>query len=82
MLGGLDVGSLLAFGAFGHIEGHALTFLERLEAAGVDRGVVREEIFAAVFGGDEAKTFRVVEPLDCSVCHDAPTFKGENVSPV
>jgi hypothetical protein len=73
-LGGLDVGSLLAFGASSDVKRYALTFLERLEATGVDCGVMREEILSTVFRGDEAKTFCVVEPLNCSVCHDASYF--------
>ena len=35
-LGGLDVRSLLAFGASGDVERYALSFLERLEATAVD----------------------------------------------
>jgi len=73
-LGGLDVRSLLALGTSGDVKRYALTFLERLEATGVDCRVMREEILSTVFRGDEAKTFCVVEPLNCSVCHDASYF--------
>jgi len=73
-LGGLDVRSLLALGASSDVKRYALTFLERLEATGVDCRVMREEILSTVFRGDEAKTFCVVEPLNCSVCHDASYF--------
>jgi hypothetical protein len=30
---------------------------------------VSEEIFAATVGSDEAKTFSIVKPFDCSCCH-------------
>src|SRR5277367_4312096 len=60
-LGGLDVRSLLALGTSSDVKRYALTFLERLEATGVDCRVMREEILSTVFRGDEAKTFCVVE---------------------
>ena len=46
-----------------------LAFFERLEAAHLDRGVMREQIFAALGGGDEAEALGVVEPLDGSGGH-------------
>jgi hypothetical protein len=30
---------------------------------------VREQIFAAVIWGDEAKTFGIIEPLNSTCCH-------------
>ncbi len=34
-----------------------------------NRGEVREHVLAAAIGGDEAKAFRIVKPLDGSGCH-------------
>jgi hypothetical protein len=74
-LGGLDVCSLLALGASGDVKRYALAFLEGFEAAGVDCRVMREEVLATVFRGDEAKAFCVVKPFHCSACHfDAPDW--------
>jgi hypothetical protein len=57
----LGRGALLALH---HVELHALTLGERLEAAALDGRVVDEAILAAVLGGDEAEALGVVEPLD------------------
>src|SRR5277367_2976109 len=74
-VGGLDVCSLLALGASGDVKRYALAFLEGFEAAGVDCRVMREEVLATVFRGDEAKAFCVVKPFHCSACHfDAPDW--------
>jgi len=74
-LGGLDVCSLLALGASGDVKRYTLAFLEGFEAAGVDCRVMREEVLATVFRGDEAKAFCVVKPFHCSACHfDAPDW--------
>jgi hypothetical protein len=68
-LQGLDIRCLQAFGALLHFELDLLAFFERLEAAHHDRGVMREQIFAAFRRGDEAEAFGVVEPLDGTGCH-------------
>src|SRR5574338_1718855 len=52
-----------------HVEGDLLAFLEGLEALHLDRGEMREEVFAAVVGRDEPVTLRVIEPLHSSGCH-------------
>src|SRR5688500_18007020 len=65
----LDVGRLLALGALRHIEGDLLAFLEGLEALHLDRGEMREEVFAAVVGCNEPVPLRVIEPLHSSGCH-------------
>ena len=65
----LDVGSLLAFRALRDFELNFLTFFEGLETVHVDCGEVREQIFAAVIWSDEAKTFGIIEPLNCTCCH-------------
>jgi hypothetical protein len=73
-LSSLDVGSLLAFRALRDFELNFLTFFEGLETVHVDRGEVCEQIFAAVIWSDEAKTFGIIEPLNCTCCHKR-TFK-------
>src|ERR1700694_3684802 len=65
----LDVRRLQALRPFLHLELDLLAFLQRLEAVHLDRGVMREQIFAAFSRGDEAEAFRVVEPLDGTGCH-------------
>lgn len=65
----LDVGSLLAFRALRDFELNFLTFFEGLETVHVDCGEVSKQIFAAVIWGDEAKTFGIIEPLNCTCCH-------------
>lgn len=69
VLRGLDVGSLLAFRALRDFELNFLTFFEGLETVHVDRGEVREQIFAAIIWSDEAKTFGIIEPLNSTCCH-------------
>src|SRR5690606_14610459 len=64
-----DVRGLHAFGATHCFKLHALVFFQRLEAIAGDGGEVREQVVAAAFSADEAKTFLVVEPLDCTDCH-------------
>jgi len=46
-LEGLNVFGLPAFGAFDDVELHALAFLERTEAVGLNGGVMHEDILAA-----------------------------------
>jgi hypothetical protein len=65
----LDVGGLLALGTLNNFKGHFLTFFERLEAAHVDRGEMREQVFAAIIGSNKTKTLCIVEPLNSTVCH-------------
>ena len=74
-LGGLDVGSLLAFGALRDFELDLLTFLEGLESVHVNRGEMGEQIFAAIIRSNEAKTLRIIEPLYCACCHERVSFK-------
>jgi len=64
-LGNLDFFSLQAFLALGDYERDALTFLQGLEARALDRAEMHEQVITA-FRRDEAKTFGVVEPLDCT----------------
>jgi hypothetical protein len=65
----LDVRRLQALGTTLHFELDLLAFLEGLEAAHLDRGVMREQVFTALGRGNEAEAFRVVEPLYGTGCH-------------
>src|SRR3972149_2935721 len=65
----LNVGSLLAFRTLNDVKGNLLAFFEGFEAAHVDCGEMREQIFAAIIRSNETKTFCIVEPLYCTVCH-------------
>jgi len=71
LLGGLDIGCLLAFGTLRHFVAYLLAFLERFESVHVDCGKVREQINAAVIGCDKTKSFCIVKPFNCTGCHVA-----------
>ena len=59
----LNVGCLLALGALRHFKSNFLAFFERLEAAHVDRGEVREQVFAAIIRSDETEPFASLNHL-------------------
>jgi len=63
----LDIRRLQAFGAALHFELDFLAFLQRLEAVHLDRGVMREQIFAAFSRGDEAKPLESLNHLTVPV---------------
>jgi len=63
---GYDVGRARAFLALLNVEGHGLSFSQRLEAAALNRAVMDEDVFGAVGRCNEAETFFVTEPLNCS----------------
>src|SRR4051812_34667185 len=65
----LDRRGLLALRAVLDLELHLLVLLQGLEARALDFGEVREEVFAAAIGLDEAETLGVVEPLDGAGAH-------------
>src|SRR6478672_243985 len=65
----LNVRCLLALGTRRDFERDLLSFLQGLETRHVDRREMREEIFAATIGSNEAKAFGVVEPLHSACCH-------------
>src|SRR3954452_15317888 len=48
---------------------HLRALSKRLEAAALDRGVMDEEVLAALIRSDEAEALVVVEPLNGSCCH-------------
>ena len=58
-----DVLSRGSLGTLDDVELDPLTFSEGAEAAALDRRVVNETVLLTAFWGDEAKAFRVVEPL-------------------
>jgi hypothetical protein len=60
-----DVRGLQSLRTFDHIELHLRAFRQRAEAAGLNRAGVNEHILAPV-SRNEAKAFRIVEPLDGS----------------
>ena len=64
-----DVASSGAFLALLDVEGHFLTFGQRLEAAALNGAVVDEDVLGAIVRSDEAKTFLVTEPLNCTCSH-------------
>jgi len=69
--GSLNIGGLLAFGALSYFEGNFLSFLEGFESPHLDRREVREKIFTAVIGRNEAITLCIVEPFHSTCCHIA-----------
>jgi hypothetical protein len=65
------VNSSRAFLAVLNFELNVLAFSQGFEAVALDSGEVYKHIFAAVSRGNEAKTFRFVEPLNLTfnLCH-------------
>jgi hypothetical protein len=76
-LPGRDIRGLQSLRTFDHIELHLRALLQRAEAAGLNRAAVDEYILAPV-SRDEAKAFRIVEPLDGSglTTHLRNSLKG------
>src|SRR3954451_3200376 len=65
-----DVDGLGALVAGLGVEGHLRALSQRLEAVGVDAGVMDEEVLATLVRGNEAEPLVVVEPLHGSGSHD------------
>ena len=65
-----DLGRLRALAALSNREFYALAFLQGLEAIALNFRKMRKQILAAIIGGDEAETLRIVEPLDDPSCHE------------
>ena len=65
----LDGHGLVTLGAGGYFEGDLLAFFERFEPVATDGREVGKKVFAAIFGGDKAKTFGIIEPLNCTGSH-------------
>jgi len=62
----LNVLSLPALRAFGHVELHCLPFLQAAKATSLDCGEMHEDILP-ILTADEAIAFGVVKPLYCSL---------------
>jgi len=60
----LDNGWLLPLRSLLDVEGHALVFLQRLEAFSLNFREVRKQVLPAVIRCGESKTLRLVKPLD------------------
>src|SRR5687768_12997503 len=56
---------------------HALLFLQRLVAAALDLGKMREDLLAAVVGSDEAESLCIVEPLHGTSCHATLLYENK-----
>ncbi len=73
----LDIGRLVALGAGGDVKGNLLVFLECLETTALNRGEVREEIFATAVRCDKSKTLSIVKPLHGTCRHKHVPFSSE-----
>jgi hypothetical protein len=65
----LDVRSLFAFGAGDHVKRNLLVLLQGLETRPLDCGVMCEKVLSTTVRADETKTFRIIEPLNCTCTH-------------
>ena len=65
-LDSLNVLSLPALRAFGHLELHSLPFLQAAKPASLNSGEMHEDVLA-ILAADEAVAFGVVKPLYCSL---------------
>jgi len=73
----LNVLSLPALLAFGHVELHLLSFLQAAESARLNSGEMHEDILPGL-AADKAVAFGVVKPLYCSCFHfDVPVSFAE-----
>src|SRR5690349_10592676 len=71
-----DVGGLKSLGTLHDLELNVVALGERPEPLGDDGGVVHEHVFATVLR-DEAKSLRIVEPLDRALRHCCNLLKRE-----
>jgi hypothetical protein len=62
----LNVLSLPALWAFGHVELYGLPFLQATKATSLNSGKMHEDVLA-ILTADEAIAFGVVKPLYCSL---------------
>src|SRR5690606_19765113 len=76
-----DVGSLQALGALLDVELDLLVLGQVAVAVTRDRLEVRENVFAAVVGSDEAEALVGVKPLNSSSCHDGVSFGDSAPTP-
>ena len=61
------------------VEAHFLTFVECLITVASDCGVMDEYVLSAIFRSDETKTFRRVEPLNCTSTQDNTLYKKQQM---
>src|SRR3989338_2834953 len=73
----VNIGCLLTLGTLHYVKDDFLTFLERLEAAHADLGIVCEQIRAAIVGCDKTEALCVVKPFNCTGCHVVVSFRSE-----
>lgn len=64
-----DIGRTGTFRTLLDLVGDALPLGERLESTTLDSAMMDEYVLAAVGRGDEAETFFVTEPLNCTCSH-------------
>ncbi|ASJ75524.1 hypothetical protein IMCC3135_27350 [Granulosicoccus antarcticus IMCC3135] len=60
------------------VEAHFLTFVESFVTVAGDCGVMNENVLTAIFWSDETKTFRRVEPLNCTSTQDNTLYQKNN----
>ena len=65
-----DLGRLRTLAPLCNHELYALALLQGLEAVALNFREMSKQILATIIGGDEAKTFCIVEPLDDPSCHE------------
>lgn len=70
----LDVGRLFALWTLGDFKLHLLAFLQGFETIHLNCREVSEEIFAAIVRSNEAETLGVIEPFNCTSCHNYYLF--------
>jgi hypothetical protein len=71
----LDICGLFALRTLLPLEAHFLVFLQRFEAAALDLGKMREQVFSARVRRDETKALRIVETT--SLCLSASSSSKE-----
>src|SRR3990172_2460755 len=68
LLGLANVGGLEPLRALGHLELDLIALGQALEALGLNGVEMHEHVLATLLG-NEAIPLRIVEPLDCTLCH-------------
>jgi hypothetical protein len=61
-----DILSLQSFGALCRLKFNAVAFIQRLEAAGLNGGVMNKNVIPGITA-DKTITFFVVKPLNCTL---------------
>jgi hypothetical protein len=71
----LDVLGSRAFLALSDLKLNLLSFSQRLEAGALNRGMMDENVLAAIFRADETEALAVVKPLDGACNHENTSIK-------